>query len=38
MSIQRFRLAIGLMAFAAVALISGRAWAIYFALGPSKDE
>ena len=38
MSFQRFRSAIGLMAFAVVALVSGRAWAIYFALGPSKDE
>ncbi len=38
MSVQRFRLVTGLLAIAAVALIAEQAWAIYFALGPSKDE
>jgi len=28
----------GLLVMAAIALIPGQAWAIYYALGPSKDE
>lgn len=32
------RLATGLLAFAAIALVCGQVWAIYYALGPSKDE
>jgi hypothetical protein len=38
MSMQRFRLATGLLVVAVVALISQQAWAIYYALAPSKDE
>src|SRR5262245_28431124 len=38
MSIQRFRLVTGCLVFAAIALLAGEAWAVFFALGPSKDE
>jgi hypothetical protein len=37
MSIQRFRLAIVSLALAVTTLICGQAWAIYYALAPSKD-
>jgi len=32
------RPAIGLLSVAVLALLAGKAWAIYYALGPSKDE
>jgi len=32
------RLATGLLAFAVVALLSGKAWAVYYPLGPSNDD
>lgn len=38
MSIQRTRLAVASVVVAAIALISGEAWAIYYALAPSKSE
>jgi hypothetical protein len=38
MSIRRFRFVTGLLAIAVLALVAQRAWAIYYALGPSKDE
>jgi hypothetical protein len=38
MNSQRFRLATGSLVAAVILLIAGQAWAIYFALGPSKDE
>lgn len=38
MSSRSSRMATGVMVAAAVVLMCGRAWAVYFALGPSKDE
>jgi len=38
MSSRFSRLALGLLVVAAVVLVSGRSWAIYYGLGPSKDE
>jgi hypothetical protein len=38
MNIRSSRLATGVLVVAAVALMSGRSWAIYYGLGPSKDE
>jgi len=38
MSIRLSRLATGMLVVAAVVLMSGRCWAIYYGLGPSKDE
>jgi hypothetical protein len=38
MNNQRFRLVRGLLAIAALALLSERAWAVYYSLAPSKDE
>jgi hypothetical protein len=38
MSIRLSRLATGVLVVAAVVLMSGRSWAVYFGLGPSKDE
>jgi hypothetical protein len=38
MSIRLSRLATGILVVAAMALMSGRCWAIYYGLGPSKDE
>ena len=38
MSIRLSRLAIGILTAAAVALASGRSWAIYNGLGPSRDD
>jgi len=38
MSIRFLRLATGMLVVAAMVLTSGRCWAIYYGLGPSKDE
>lgn len=38
MSFQRSRLATGMLVVAAVILTPGRSWAVFFPLGPSKDE
>ena len=38
MSIRLSRLATGMLVVAAIVLMSGRSWAIYNGLGPSKDE
>ena len=38
MRIKLSRLTAGLLAVAAIALMSGRCWAIYNGLGPSQDE
>jgi hypothetical protein len=38
MSIRLSRLATGMLVVAAMVLMSGRSWAIYNVLGPSKDE
>jgi len=38
MSIRLSRLATGVLVVAAVVLMSGRMWAMYYGLGPSKDE
>ena len=38
MSIRLSRLATGMLVVAAMVLTSGRCWAIYYGLGPSKDE
>jgi hypothetical protein len=38
MSNRFSRIATGLLAIAAIALIPGQVWAIYYALAPSKDE
>jgi hypothetical protein len=38
MGIRLSRLAMGLLVVAAVALMSGRCWAVFYPLGPSKDE
>ncbi len=38
MSIRLSRLATGLFVVAALVLMSDRCWAIYYGLGPSKDE
>jgi hypothetical protein len=38
MSIRLSRLTTGVLVIAAIALMSGRCWAIYYGLGPSKDE
>ncbi|MGD9724465.1 MAG: hypothetical protein AB7O59_24320 [Pirellulales bacterium] len=38
MSIQWSRLAKGVLVIAAMVLMSGRSWAIYYGLPPSKDE
>lgn len=38
MSIRFSRLATGLLVVAAMVLMSERSWAIYYRLGPSKDE
>ena len=38
MSIRFSRLAIGILVVAVMALMSGRCWAIFYGLGPSKDE
>ena len=38
MSIRLSRLATGMLVVAAIVLMSGRSWAIYHELGPSKDE
>jgi hypothetical protein len=38
MSIRISRLAKGLLVVAAVVLMSDRSWAVYYELGPSKDE
>ena len=38
MSIRLSRLATGVLVVAAIVLMTGRCWAIYHALGPSKDD
>ena len=38
MNIRFSRLATGVLAVAAVVLMAGRCWAIFYGLGPSKDE
>ncbi|MDZ4817964.1 MAG: hypothetical protein SGJ20_03220 [Planctomycetota bacterium] len=38
MSNRFSRVALGLFVVAAIALLAQQAWAVYFALGPSKDE
>ncbi len=38
MSIRLSRLATGMLIVAALVLMPGRCWAIYYGLGPSKDE
>lgn len=38
MSIRLARVVLGLLVVAVVVLTAGRSWAIYFGLGPSKDE
>jgi hypothetical protein len=38
MSIRLSRVATGMLVVAAMVLMSGRSWAIYYGLGPSKDE
>jgi hypothetical protein len=38
MSIRLSRLATGVLVVAAIVLMSGRSWAMYHGLGPSKDE
>jgi hypothetical protein len=38
MSIRLSRLTMGVLVVAAVVLISSRCWAVYYPLGPSKDE
>jgi hypothetical protein len=38
MSIRLSRVAMGMLVVAALVLMSGRSWAIYYGLGPSKDE
>ena len=38
MNIQLSRLATGVLVVAAIVLMSGRSWAVYHGLGPSKDE
>jgi hypothetical protein len=38
MSLRISRLVTGVLVFAAVVLTSGRSWAVYYSLGPSKDE
>jgi hypothetical protein len=38
MSIRLSRLVTGMLVVAAIVLASGRCWAIYYGLGPSKDE
>jgi hypothetical protein len=38
MSIRLSRFATGMLVVAAMVLMSGRSWAIYYWLGPSKDE
>ena len=38
MNFRFSRLTTGVMVVAAVVLMSGRSWAVYYALGPSKDE
>jgi hypothetical protein len=38
MSIRLSRLAMSLLVVAAVVLMSGRCWAVFYPLGPSKDE
>jgi len=38
MSIRRSHVATAILVVAALVLMSGRSWAIYYALGPSKDE
>jgi hypothetical protein len=38
MSIRLSRVATGMLVFAAIVLMPGRIWAIYYGLGPSKDE
>jgi hypothetical protein len=38
MNIRLSRLATGMLVVAALVLMAGRSWAIYYGLGPSKDE
>jgi hypothetical protein len=38
MSFRFSRLAMGVLVVAAVFLMSGRSWAVFYSLGPSKDE
>ena len=38
MSFRLSRLAMGVLVVAAVVLMSGRSWAVFYPLGPSKDE
>jgi hypothetical protein len=38
MGIRLSRLAMGLLVVAAIVLMSGRCWAVFYSLGPSKDE
>ena len=38
MSIRLSRLATAMLVVAAIVLMSGRSWAVYDVLGPSKDE
>jgi hypothetical protein len=38
MSFRFSQLTTGMLVFAAVVLMSDRSWAVYYALGPSKDE
>jgi hypothetical protein len=38
MSIRLSRLATGVLVVAAIVLVSGRSWAMFYGLGPSKDE
>ena len=38
MSTRLSRLATGMLVVAAILLMSGRSWAIYYGLGPSKDD
>jgi hypothetical protein len=38
MNVRWSRFATGMLVVAGVVLMSGRSWAVYYALGPSKDE